>query len=373
MSYTPGPYTISRSGPNPSAPRMKWNKSGFKQPQPIDLKKQFDYFVSYAVGEMVRKPVGYPEWSLNSGGNWQNLWGSPWSPPSLAASGWSASVQIARERMMGKLYQQAELGINLAQASQAMDMILSRAVQLRRSVVALRKGRFREFLRILGIKRLPKHLRLLRTRAKDAGRLWLEYWFGWAPLVSDIGTAVGELQKDYTKNIFAFGTSVQKIRVKQRRKYWFERDIFYEIDVSSRTQATIDITNPNLFLGNRLGLINPAVVLWDLVPFSFLIDWFIPVDGFLRSFSEFAGLKVRSASTFTKCWWSGSETASSQYNVPASDLKFQTSGFAKRRTVGIPPWRYRNIVKLPSPTRAATAISLLLNELKRVPTISVLT
>lgn len=51
-----------------------------------------------------------------------------------------------------------------------------------------------------------------------------------------------------------------------------------------------DIHNPNLFLANQLGLINPAYWLWDSTPWSHIVDWWIPVGPFLNSLTASVGL-----------------------------------------------------------------------------------
>lgn len=368
MSYTPGPYTQTRIGPNPTAPRIKWVKRGTRQPRPIDKKKQFDYFVSYSAGEMVRHPVGYPPWTLDSGGDWQLLWSNPAS--SIARVSINDATAKARERCINKLYTKAELGVNLAQAGKSLDMITSRAVQATRAARALRKGRFREFLRHLGVKPLPKDHMRWRTRSRDASRLWLEYWFGWSPLINDIGIAVDNLQADYSKNISSVGTRVERNKKKQRNSYGWDRDYDYQWAVSVKVQAQIDVVNPNLFLANRLGFINPLVVLWDVIPFSFLADWLLPVSSFLNSFTEFVGLSIKKASSYTKVFWSGSETGSSTASKTSRDLRFSAGGWSGQRLLGFPSWKFRSVIKLPSPTRAATAISLLAQNLSRFPVVS---
>jgi len=39
-----------------------------------------------------------------------------------------------------------------------------------------------------------------------------------------------------------------------------------------------------------MGLINPAEVAWELTPWSFVVDWFIPVGNFLEALTARAGV-----------------------------------------------------------------------------------
>ena len=48
-----------------------------------------------------------------------------------------------------------------------------------------------------------------------------------------------------------------------------------------------------------LGLINPSTVAWERLPWSFVIDWFIPIGSYLDSVGFFGGLRLSYAqSTF---------------------------------------------------------------------------
>lgn len=50
------------------------------------------------------------------------------------------------------------------------------------------------------------------------------------------------------------------------------------------------IGNPALHAAAQLGLINPVNLAWNLLPYSFVVDWFLPVDGFLSALSAPWGL-----------------------------------------------------------------------------------
>lgn len=63
--------------------------------------------------------------------------------------------------------------------------------------------------------------------------------------------------------------------------------------------ATFTLENKNLFLANRLGLVNPAAVAWELVPFSFVVDWFTNFGGYLDGFTDLVGLSYTDAYTTT--------------------------------------------------------------------------
>jgi hypothetical protein len=59
---------------------------------------------------------------------------------------------------------------------------------------------------------------------------------------------------------------------------------------SVRIRTQVKITNPNLFLADNLGLTNPVSWAWELIPLSFVANWFVNVDQVVRSWTDTAGV-----------------------------------------------------------------------------------
>lgn len=258
----------------------------------------------------------------------------------------------------------AELGVNLAERHQAVRMITDRANTLRKAYSALRQGKLRVFYRSLNVKPLPKHQRW--TYARNASAFWLEYHFGWSPLIGDIYNACDVLQAGYGKPrpIRARGSASDYIGLwKNFGAYQDVRNTSMRCDV--QTGARVLITNPNLHQAARLGLINPISVAWELIPFSFLVDWFIPVGKFLNSWSDFVGLSFKNPYSTVLMTATGSidyqwSFGSGQYGI-SNDIR----AISAKRTQGlISPVVYPKQFKGLSVTRAATAVSLLLQVFK---------
>lgn len=74
-----------------------------------------------------------------------------------------------------------------------------------------------------------------------------------------------------------------------------------QIQYSSGTygyKAQTDYTiMTDLEFGVRTGLFNPAALAWELLPYSFVVDWFLPIGNYLNSLDAFAFLRVRSYHT----------------------------------------------------------------------------
>lgn len=247
--------------------------------------------------------------ALNSTRQSPPLINYPWKPglrswtPAMALESSRAYVKAydSLMRKYGKTGPSAELGMTLIGARQSYNMILHRLVGLARSTNAFRKGDFVTAYQVL--KQKPKQVVYTRKRKlgrKDAARLlnepadlYLETIFGWQPLVQDIYNAVMVLCRDVEPHTLIGGGSLESES---------EELISTGADFSSRwlitgkewvrLKATINVSNPNLELANRLGLVNPAVVLWDAVPGSFMLNWFANLQKTFARWTSQVGLSL---------------------------------------------------------------------------------
>lgn len=267
--------------------------------------------------------------------------------------------QVAFGRFRDKVQEEAMLAVNIAERKQAFAMIANRCKTLVSSVSLLRKGKWRKAVRVLGI----NETRPRKLLPKDPAKLWLEWHFGWSPLISDIHSAVEILQKEFKP---------RKVRV-ARRGTGHAQAVSKYVNVQTDwrihvlLQAHVHVKNENLFLANQLGLVNPASVAWELIPFSFLVDWFIPVGEFLSSFTDFCGLEL--TDSFTTIYAPG-YSKGFYTNKYGWDSYEDWTGAMMLRKMGI-----INPVKLTWPKmpnmgreRALTAVSLLVTWLSSLGT-----
>jgi hypothetical protein len=272
-----------------------------------------------------------------------------------------AAQLAAYERLKSQISSQAQLGVGLAELAQSTSMISARVLQLLRFTNQVRKFQFSSAAQTLHMSFLPKGV----SRRKSLGNNWLEYSFGWRPLIQDVYSAVDVLQNPIL-SVFPKGRGVSKYQHLETTgsKATWQTTGYTEIrgkqDILCETGAKVEISNPNLYLANNLGLVNPSVVLWELIPFSFVVDWFTTVGAFLSSGTDFLGLSVTGAwnTTYTKLV-RYDETRNPFWAQPIN-MRWSLAGRVNRqlglasvpitvRPFNIPNWR-----------RAANAISLLL-------------
>jgi len=184
-------------------------------------------------------------------------------------------------------------GSDLAQARQTVNMISQDVSRVLRALLALRRGNVLEAARILG-------LSWKRGRHGSIADLWLEMQYGWKPLLSSIHDNAELLKRGFPEK----GASL-KATAQRSTSYsdTFERGrdmITIECRGGVRTAYTALIRNPGLAQADMFGLTNPAEVAWELIPFSFVVDWFIPVGNVLQSLTATAGLDFGNGYTSTR-------------------------------------------------------------------------
>lgn len=264
---------------------------------------------------------------------------------------------IAYDRLKGSIYEQASLGVSLFEARESLSMISSRALQL---LAFGRKILSRDLIgaaRVLRLATVPKGA----SKRKSAANNYLEYHFGWSPLVNDIYTAVDVLQNPF-KGVYAKGTASNPFTwVRTTSAPYSIGRVRSNGSHFVRYGALVSISNPNLFLANQLGLINPAVVAVELIPFSFVADWFFNLNQFLSQGTDWVGLDVTHRwmtygnKALTDFRWNNYGWTSEIYQV---QLQRQTSwtlpSFGLRQ---MKMWGWR---------RAAAAVSLLAQQVLKM-------
>lgn len=173
----------------------------------------------------------------------------------------------------------------LAEAPQALGLIGNAAVRIGEAIAAFRARDARALFIALGIRAPRKKFASdLKNQSKDASSLWLEVQYGWRPLLSD--AEEGAIWIAEALNGHAAG----KTRLVRSRD-WQETSIF-----KGPLQSTVSYTQRDSFYGykviatgvaalsqNRPTLMTVAEVAWEKLPWSFVIDWWVPIGAYLSA------------------------------------------------------------------------------------------
>jgi len=234
-----------------------------------------------------------------------------------ASSNYSASLDSqAQTQFLAKLYQKQTTfqgGIFLGELREAIHGI-------RHPLASLYNGSF-DFLKAVRrraasgkIRRAPtvngKRLSILTKMLSDT---WLEFSFGWAPLVNDLDNAAQALsyltQRSPTEHIVGSATketvttAVGGLFACGYNTYTLQERtaLNTKVKYTGGLHATIDNATSGLSAKDLgVGLNDFVPTIWELIPYSFLIDYFINVGQVLEaSMASTAGLFYLSKSVKT--------------------------------------------------------------------------
>lgn len=123
---------------------------------------------------------------------------------------------------------------------------------------------------------------------------WLEYSYGWRPLVSDIYGA-SELMAQVSLNERPTKVTVFSEEVKASQFYFNSNGITALVErmetVRALTSMRFSVEEAWVQDMQRTGLSNPALLAWELLPYSFVVDWVLPIGNYLKKAFATQGLK----------------------------------------------------------------------------------
>lgn len=207
---------------------------------------------------------------------------------------WTPLTNKALARFTGKVRAgNASLGVTLASIGQSRDMIVDRSQKIA-SIFEKTESNIRRRHKSLGQARRDRR-KAVANRAGD----FLEWEFGWMPLVEDIKNSLGALG-NYIPDRWISASSEDAYNVSRSIDLFDYSERQHDFG-SFRVQmgANLVFDNPNSFLLNRLGLLNLPGVAWDLIPWSFVVNMFTNMGQMVNSVTDFVGCSVQNPS-FTR-------------------------------------------------------------------------
>lgn len=194
--------------------------------------------------------------------------------------------------------------LSLAEFGQTASMVAKRARQLAEAAACMARGDARGLHRALGLPAPSRSERadLNRPSPDRLADNWLEYNYGWKPLVQDVYNAVGSYQKGITgKGLLVRAAQHHGAPPPPRRSPGY--DPYLNKDPAekrhsgrSSAQFSGTVTNPRARTLQELGFLNPASLAWEKLPYSFVVDWFLPIGDLLAGLTAGAGLSAVSGS-----------------------------------------------------------------------------
>lgn len=195
---------------------------------------------------------------------------------SLASIAYNRCVNDFYEKMRGTV----DLSVDLAQSGQVIRM-LRQAADFRKHVITSGKA-------LLNQGRSNKEIWLGRE-TKALGGKYLEWVYGWKPLAASIHGTIGNLGQTLDNMMSVQARASESKSSSYTGPVPFGKPGGTVID-SARCMMKAEFRPPsgtvqNLALYTSL---NPLTIAWELVPYSFVVDWFYDLGGYLRTMESAA-------------------------------------------------------------------------------------
>lgn len=203
--------------------------------------------------------------------------------------------------------QKVNLGQAWAERRMTAGLLADTLTRVAKSYQYLRKGNWKAAQRQLTRKRNERHVALMKRKYplswdkmlskpasawKQAPASWLEFQYGWRPLFFDVMGSIEAVQtflepEDWMVTVKAGRKEEREIRdLKDNAKYLVQLNFQAEGKTFRGVFARVDYHPSDLFLSRlsaNTGLTNPALLAWELMPYSFVIDWGVQVGDWISS------------------------------------------------------------------------------------------
>ena len=187
--------------------------------------------------------------------------------------------------------QKVNYGETLAEMRKTIADLGETAKTLLRCYLYARKGKWARVLKELRIQKKHKF-----KAGKEVSGRWLELQFGWMPLMSDLKGTMELIQEGFRKEKYRF-SAVRQITTPLTGDDVMSPVVdnpFNHIEGSgvqiTKVKIYSEVRNGDLHALTQIGLTDPLQVAWALVPFSFVLDWFLPIGSMLEGLGATKGL-----------------------------------------------------------------------------------
>lgn len=219
--------------------------------------------------------------------------------PTAFATAVSAATSHATAKLYDKLGDQsAHIANIIAERHQTYSLIANNVKRLMSMVDTFRKVKRRGNVDI--------DKKFIKRSGKQISNEVLQFFFGVQPLIDDIEALAekaahwneyGPAKTGDSITVKASGKGFDNARTTvvslSNGKPYMETTTDVRVTVQVRYVLEYSMQNPALAELQKLGLINPLEVAWEMTPWSFVVDWLLPVGNWISAFTADAGLTYK--------------------------------------------------------------------------------
>lgn len=302
--------SIINASSNTNLTMYSRSESRVLTPNFFSLKRSLRPVNPYSMSEVrLLMSMGYQSaTTIGSSPTFDHFWVAPstfaYSPPAPDFTPDSSVESKAYSRLVTAAEREGyNLAVDLVQFRQVTDMIAANLTRIAKSYRALRHGDISTATNELFDNRPPRFRKghqpsLYQSTATN----WLELQYGWKPLLNDIHELIQHVHLSYREDLrsarsSASGKTENEIEhlgpfniaiagvspyVVGKTTIFRESHVRYGIKYRHSSQA--------LSFLSQTGFTNPINLAWELIPFSFVVDWAYPLGPYLENLAAFQGL-----------------------------------------------------------------------------------
>jgi hypothetical protein len=228
--------------------------------------------------------------------------------------------------------------VNIGELKESVKMVGGTARTLASSFVLLKRRNYRGALRALGLDANRTQVLKVQSDARQgAGNAWLGMQYGWLPLIG----AARDAAEGCASRLRPRQSTFKVLMTASAGEVRGTGGLFSATGSADRSYHLVwKISEEEQFTTlEEFGFLDPELVAWELMPYSFVVDWFLPIGNFLQARSVLNKLKGRYV--HSERWRARARMSTSPAYVIHSGSSFR-SDVRLVRTVG-------QIDKLPLP------------------------
>lgn len=205
---------------------------------------------------------------------------------------------------------QVEMGVTLGEVGQTASYLAHRGASLWHALMEIKKGRVAKGFKRLDLSRDPRkavwfertprklhnYRRYNASTSVSAAQAWTESRYALRPLVNDVSAYSNIVNNGLEQPLLitARAKSIENYNVITRRqevgdvlldRWSHDYQFIHNIKLVARPDYA------KLSAMRALGLDNRLSIAYELIPFSFMLDWIYPLGDFISTFSGTCGLE----------------------------------------------------------------------------------
>jgi hypothetical protein len=234
---------------------------------------------------------------FNTYSSWENHYDAP-AMPSHDVNAKLKALKKLRQRM--EIEMESNLAQDVVQIRQTVKLISDSAKRIYRAGLSLKNGNIPGAARAIWGSSPPYYGRKGRgpDHGASAANNWLQMQYGWKPLLQGIHGSMEALAR-----LNLADASVRQVTARAGTEVWDVDDVplwhnsqkiggWIRVQTRSHCKYGIRFTvedHLSAFLA-QTGWTNPVNLGWEILPFSFVADWFLPIGPWLETLKAYSGL-----------------------------------------------------------------------------------